>query len=81
MVIVVACCDISSALATITEARPTRPFWAGKIVFWARNASRRGLFGQIKLYFGLEMRPAGAFWADKIALWPRNASRRGLLGG
>ena len=29
----------------LTESRPAGAFWADKIVFWARNASRRGLLG------------------------------------
>ena len=31
----------------ITESRPAGAFWADKIVFWARNASRRDLLGEI----------------------------------
>ena len=39
----------------ITKGRPAVAVWADKIVFWVRNASRRGW----------KSVHAGAFWADK----------------
>ena len=54
----------------ITESRPAGAFWADKIVFWARNASRRSLLGGSNCIFGYKSVPQGPFGRMKLYFEP-----------
>ena len=48
----------------IPESRPAGAFWADKIVFWVRKASRRGLLGKSNCILIWKSVPQGPFGSD-----------------
>ena len=58
------------------EMRPAGAFWADKIEFWARNASRRGLLGGSNCILSRKSIPQGAFWRIKLYPYTLRACRR-----